>query len=843
MRHIVKAPLPKRNPSAVTGNSTPSKSTNASVNPEGINGWAYAPWEEKLSWVVIYQQLLAKETLVLADCEVLPALRAQALADHKDKARVHAGYTVAVDKAIETRFQAAVMEIINKFCAPTEEKFSSVITLDALDDEFKQQYIEAATLRNLAQTSPRYNPFIKGPNFLKVSVNPGDTFEAKKTELRQPLLNEIRGELAVLRDKLTELQRFESELVKSIEKNKKIISSLQSNKANTHVTSTLPLPSKGDAKQSIGTLADEVMARAREMAAKRKKITPATTESEAATAVTGEESPFKKFVQYDIAARQKYGTEALTQEKVLPQKDSAGQLERLRDTVQAIGVRVYQQEIYVDALHECICEQEKVISGLRQQIKQTQKMALPMASQPTAVLVTAVIENVAPEPMFVPSEAPPAAPPLPPVSLGLGSFIPVPPPFPGSLGFGPPPPPPPLPGSFSLSTTLPKGIVTIKKFSDPEIVVPEIAVASVSSTKKNTPPGNPLFSLAELQRRLNERRQSLYPKDDEEDSEATLDAASKAQEEALQRKRLEEEQQARSEQIRREQQAANLAIIEKYRQWGKDHVTQSSDVAEVGSIAQKTQEIMMATKALKDIVMNPLLDMPIEQAQPVTSVMGMQPIATLDKRDEVSPHEQLHNLPEPTGYNERVKHLLQNYPALLHFYNRQMDDTVLHAALQKAQHKLTQPLIKDLLMISDYVTQKREDMIKREFSAKATHIYTRSLDGFYQDAVDICVSDDAPIKQRQRLENAAKQHFKPGGVALRYFADAAIIITLLCLTGPIGLVLVGAAAYRSMFYSQHKTHRFTEFQSRLMKVDQRLENDPVEEGLLTDKLTVSLPTA
>lgn len=838
MRSIISAPLTRKiKPSNVSHKlvSASAKSSAQSGSSDGTKDMQWEPWELNIPWVMLYQRLLEKETLEIQDCRLLPEMRSEALLQHKEIARAHDGFTLGSEKVIEEKFQWAIDDIINRFCTPIEEIFNSAQTLDVLDESFKQKYVDAMALRHDAQYNPKYNLQLKGRIFLKSENDSLKIFEDKCSELRQPLIDEIRNELDVLRNKLKELQTLEDDLLKSIEKNKKTIASLQMSNTSPKQSGSLEMAPEAHASSNKANLADEVLARAREMAVKRKKIVLETVHHDQAPSEANEENPFKKLIQCDIAARSTFPQICQKEKALADHKGSAAQLERLRDSAAASGLKLFQEQKYIDALREFKIEQDKLIDVLKERNKKLhqQKMpqAIPKRFESSEISVKSLVSSGEASILLSPGidlGVPPPPPPLPPL-FGAGVAPPPPPPLPSLFAGGmaaPPPPPPPLPLSFGFISS---GLRSMKKEHEGE----QISSQQKSSVKKTVSEKKPLISLAELQDRLSKIHHFCQKDEDENvevDSEATILAASRAQEEALEKKRQEEEERLEKEQRRIQREASHRAILEKYQQIAKYKVVESSDL-----LSRKIEETIAATQALKDMEIHPTPESQSEVVHPAPITRSVHPIA-LEIKDTVAMVGS-QSVIENVNYDEKVKAILQNNAKLLDFYQQQVSNCVLHEILKKAQNKLTQPLLKDLLILTDYVVQKREDMETRGLSPKAQTVYKRSLDGFYQDAVKICIADETPHQKQALLMTAANRHFKPGGVALRYFADAAIVIGLICLTGPIGLILIGLGIHYDKFFSQRKTARLTEFQSRLIVPENAEEHLKEEDGVLIDHLT------
>lgn len=162
---------------------------------------------------------------------------------------------------------------------------------------------------------------------------------------------------------------------------------------------------------------------------------------------------------------------------------------------------------------------------------------------------------------------------------------------------------------------------------------------------------------------------------------------------------------------------------------------------------------------------------------------------------------------------------LRGDQAALAYYSRIQGELILRNAFGNASLScLTPAAIKDCLVISHYVAAKRREITAKHMSPKNAELYNTSLDAFYPQALAIRLSGAAPKDQLKSLKEAANQHFKRGDKYIRFFADAAIMLTALALTGVVvGSAVVAVGLVTSSFFSQKPSTRKRDFEKLLVR--------------------------
>jgi hypothetical protein len=296
-------------------------------------------------------------------------------------------------------------------------------------------------------------------------------------------------------------------------------------------------------------------------------------------------------------------------------------------------------------------------------------------------------------------------------------------------------------------------------------------------------------------------------------------------------------------------------IISKYKALATGHGTdlapnpdlskvrdQISELHKQSALTENTNidALILKFEALGDVTpVTPILNNQ-DQEEAMPSPVGPV-VLTEQENEEVAAPSLMRVAPEavdveeplPT-YRDKLTALLGYDADMLTFYREKEGDVVLHAAFGAVINLdiLTEAVARDLLIISDYVYKKREEIVTRQLKPSVADIYTTSLDGFYQDALSIRLSDQDAKTQVKLLKQAASTHFAPRGAVRRFFTDAIIMISMLCITGAVvGSILIGAGLLTSSFFSQKPSTRKSDFEKRLNS-----ENADGAESLLNGPL-------
>lgn len=828
--------------------------------PEALSEPSFVEWEAELIWVKEYRRLLSQDHVSPDDCEVLPRMRmAGALADHESKAQISRRHFEPIaPQLIQEKFQVAINHIVFKFCKPIETEFNGIVQRleqqvpqqndhELFTDELKEKYIRAAVIRHHAMHNSLYNNrFSRNFGRVKPEVLAGDNYEANKESFRKRYLNALTEEKRILQEKFTELCDEEKQLEEAFETNKQTIKELQSelqtltNKLGQQIeqltlaSETLvhePRPVQGPQEPPPPPPPPPAMipmpASSTQGAASARPVTtnPFTMSPDVLTQVKLRAvvpRPRHADIPAPAASQMLSGllmTSAPTRSlRAASKAQTSG--DELDAIVLKIALSIHHKEQDIVTMQErnkkqkdmfvILTRQKNTLIDLKQQLqsREAQQKKLSQSLQVSEI----------------------------PVALAA-----------------PPPPPPPKAPPLTI-TALPADLGNPIRRRDPKASrQAEVSASSVAIQSPDSRVPQEMVPLMQaLAKRLAERRVGFKDEEDEEDEvdsiQANTDKSQLLKREADERMRQKQRRiETVNKYVHKVREKLDVVVSSprvsllrgQIRDLGAGFSRTSNTVSVVERLIQKFDALGDVRPLPSAAIALPALVLENESSAPISSVL-LPPEEFAPQPRPVLPREEVAVLPEPVLDIEEIAEapqalvlidcihrLLQDDADALAFYQQNATDERLSHALQALENPmdLTKPVVMDLLIICDYVTKKRAEIVTRNLSPNVAEIYNSSLDGFYEDALNIRLSNQAPTIQYRLLKEAANTHLKPRHREMRFFADAVIMISALCLAGlVIGGMVIGVGLLTSSFFSQKPSDRKRDF-------EKRLNNDEGEELL------------
>ena len=791
----------------------------------------FEKWEERLPWVKKYQELLTAP-LTPQHCHVLPQLRKEgALTVHQAWAADHKSTPSSISpQDIENKFQVAVNNIVSKFCEPIENNHAKLIhQLDnsapqandheLLTEELKEQYVNAAKVRHAAIHDRTFNPRAAARNFSKETPEKiaVDQYEAIREGYKQRYSGVLQQENKILQEKNSELDGIATTLKADINANNDQIKTLRNKlsslmrkmfkkieeqaslsagspniAAPTLSEGTIPPPPPMYLMPPLFTPPPTPLDRNLSIAAKPVSA-PFVLTPGSITSVRLRSRPVSVPMASPVieaAVEKSIGhllVSSLPQQMPIkmqiPNSKPQSSVEDVEKKLDKNAISIINKQNVIAAMQENVKKQKAIISELNRQQRELvdleeQLILREKQQQELSQLASKTDLNN--------------------VETAL------------------PPPPPPLPSIKELELFVAK---------PQSSHVPENSPLPAMKSEKKSRDSLPQAArkdewMGALESLLKQRRQQEEESEDELENEAESETLLQ---ENKQKARLEFERKQRETKTKE-------AVLAKHLQKVKEQQRDLEPSPEVVRISEQTTALTGASstwvqsnrqdvtsllerfEALGAVTVTP------PSIAVIAPIQGVGPV-----REEARPADdqlrvQVPSAAQESNYNGKIATLLREDAAMQTFYQQLHDDQIFHGALSAVQNLngLTKAVVLDVLMISDYVTKKRAEVVSKKLSPIDAQRYNDSLDGFYQDALKIRLSNESAEMQLKHLKEAANTHFKIGGTTIRLFADAIIMISALCLTGMVvGGVLIGAGLVTASFFSQRQTSRKREFIERL----------------------------
>lgn len=804
---------------------------------------AFEEWEKKLPWVRRYQALLAKPALCVEDCDVLPQLRKDALVTHMEWSNDQpAPFT---SHQIEEKYQTAVNNIVSKFCEPLETKYTAIVENlrkqapkrndhEAFTDELKEQYVQAATVRQKA-TGLLYNPKSFARNFSKTALfDPAATFEIEKEAFKQRYLEILKKHKSLLQTKFSELESVETQLQASYDTTATVINALTKEVADLTAQARKKLvelapPSVDEAAPSSAStqlmppppppplpppfMMGAASSRAKPIASSEKFEEGAASSQPKTLAITPQslKVPLKR-VEAKPTSHDKQPSMLpdiavpVAPKPPVPPKTAPISIEDHEKLLDKQAMKVHAKEQLLIVMKARNALQTRALTELNNKKRSLLSLGEQIKLRESEIEASKRL-------------------------LQASRTAMTPPPPPPMMGMAPPPPPPPPIMGGTGGSKAPKTMLANPESPEKEEKIKAEPKSPASDTALK-PSADFMKSIAD---RLANRRKAFESEEDEWEDDSSAKENAKKLEAEKQRQKQEEQDTITAYMARvkdthvRDRKASKITAQTQNLQAEIQRLQDSPELKELSRHVAELAE----HKPSRNV------DIPSVFSRTQTEVCPAAPQEPIVPSIVEVPSEEIVTRPgQPRTYSDIVLELLREDTNAQDFYIQRHEDTILHDALHNADpDRLTKAAIIDALIICDYVVTKQQQIATKNFSTEVAEQYNASLNGFYTAALAIRFSDSEPKQQLRLLKDAASEHFKPRGTSMRIFADVLIMLTVLSLAAAaataavpflgVSLLLSSASAagvvglgtslalVTSSFFSQKPSDRKRDLEKRL----------------------------